>query len=408
MPAPDIVDRFIDAATSDGRRAWEMLKAYPDLSRAGFYAWLVLGGAEGVALSLTAQPYLAIARSGPHQVEPLVYVCFSRFGHARSPRARRIVATARVLLEAGADPNTRFHGEDGPLSCLYAASGLLGNAGLTQLLLEAGADPDDGESLYHATEHDDLTCLKLLLAHGARVTGSNALKHMLDRESAEGLSLLLAAGGDPNETNPQGDTALHWAVRRGRGTEIVRILIDHGAVLDARREDGRTAYALAVASGQTEVAQLLAASGADKALGVLDAYLAGRGPPPALLPPDSGRLLTHLAEAGRTAQTARLLKAGAPVDAKGDGGITALHYACWRGHVDMIRLLLDRGAPVDVRDDTYGGSPAGFLHHGATHCGEGDYATGARLLIAAGGWNETTPTGHPELDAVLREHGLIT
>ena len=39
---------------------------------------------------------------------------------------------------------------------------------LTRLLLEAGADPDDGESLYHATEAEDPECLQLLLEHGAQ------------------------------------------------------------------------------------------------------------------------------------------------------------------------------------------------------------------------------------------------
>ena len=100
---------------------------------------------------------------------------------------------------------------------------------------------------------------------------------MLDWESLEGLRLLLEAGGDSNETNPQGDTALHWAVRRNRSPEIVGFLLDHGADIDAVRHDGRTAYALAVVSGQTAVADLLAARGADIRLSAIDAFVAGPG-----------------------------------------------------------------------------------------------------------------------------------
>jgi ankyrin repeat protein len=123
-----------------------------------------------------------------------------------------LVETARVLLRHGADPNAFFLPEDlpnNPLSCIYAATGLNNNPALALALLEGGANRNDGESLYHSTEHHDLACMKLLLSHDAKVEGTNALKHMLDSEDSEGLQLLLDAGADPNETNEQGATALH-------------------------------------------------------------------------------------------------------------------------------------------------------------------------------------------------------
>ena len=76
---------------------------------------------------------------------------------------------------------------------------------------------------------------------------------MLDREDEAGLRVLLAAGADPNERNECGETALHWAVWRGTSVPTLAALIDSGADLDAQRKDGRTAYALAVQSGQSEV-----------------------------------------------------------------------------------------------------------------------------------------------------------
>ncbi|HVZ28995.1 MAG TPA: ankyrin repeat domain-containing protein, partial [Asticcacaulis sp.] len=181
-----LVARFVDAATSDIARARDILADHPDVATAGVYPALVLGNWQRVAETIEEDPDWVTEKSGPENVEPLVYVCFSRFAHGRSERAPQLALTARLLLSRGADPDTALESEDGRLSCLYAASGLLNNSELTQLLLEAGADPNDGESLYHATEHRDLTCLKLLLEHGARVTGSNAIKHMLDSERAEG------------------------------------------------------------------------------------------------------------------------------------------------------------------------------------------------------------------------------
>jgi len=402
-----LVTRFIDAATSDLRRARDLLADHPELRGAGFYVALVLGEWQWVAQAIEADPELATRKSGPDMVEPLVYAGFSRFGHVQAPEAADLALTVRLLLNHGADPDTAFQSEDGPLSCLYAACGLNGNVEITRLLLEAGADPDDGESLYHSMEQRDFACMKLLLDHGAKVIG---LKHMLDRESPDGLRLLLDAGGDPNETNPEGDTALHWAVRRNRSPAIVGILLDAGADIDAVRQDGRTAYALAVVSGQAAVAELLAARGADTRLSAIDAVVAGQGgevPRESALSPENARLLTHLAESGNLAKVEALLKAGVPVDARGDGGITALHYACWRGNASMIKLLLGYGAPLDPTDNIYKATPGGYLHHGSTNCGEGDYAESARLLIAAGVREWTEPSGNPAMDTVLREHGII-
>ena len=405
-----LVTRFISAATSDQRRARDLLADHPDLRGAGVYVGLVLGDWQQVARAIEADPEFATRKSGPDSVEPLVYLCFSRFGHHHASEAADLALTVRLLLNHGADPDTSLESEHGPLSCLYAACGLNGNVEITRLLLEAGADPNDGESLYHATEQPDLSCLKLLIQHGARVNGVNGLKHMLDWESPEGLRLLLDAGGDPNETNPQGDTALHWAVRRNRSPAVIDILLDHGADIDAVRRDGRTAYALAVVSGQTNVAEVLASRGADTRLSAIDAVVAGQGGEvlkESALSPENARLLTHLAESGNLAKVEALLEAGVPVDARGDGGITALHYACWRGNSALIKLLLAHGAPLDLADNMYKATPGGYLHHGATNCGEGDYAQSARLLIAAGFRAWDSPSGNPKMDAVLHEHGII-
>lgn len=407
-----LTDRFIDAALTDETRAAAMLADHPELAEAGLYAALVLGDWGRVAAALELDRELAVVPSGPNGCEPLLYVCFSRFGRKGAEREQKIALTARLLLTRDADPDAAFTADHGPLSCLYGASGVLNNAELTRILLEAGADPNDGESLYHATEHHDLECLRVLLEFGASVDGSNAIKHMLDREDPEGLRLLLEAGGNPNETNGEGDTALHWAVRRNRSPHIISMLIDFGADPDAAREDGRTAYALAVVSGQTSAAELLASRGADTRLSAIDTVIAGGSgdvPAESANSPANARLFTQLAEAGNLKAVKAMLDAGVPVESAGDGGITALHYACWRGDADMMKLLISEGAPLELADTMYGATPAGFLHHGSTNYGRGDYARGARLLINAGCSMAgcTTPSGNAGLDAVLKQKGLI-
>ena len=60
--------------------------------------------------------------------------------------------------------NTEYDADE---SALYGACGVANHAGMTELQLDAGADPDDDESLYHACEHFDTTCQELLHARGA-------------------------------------------------------------------------------------------------------------------------------------------------------------------------------------------------------------------------------------------------
>ncbi|MBI2688774.1 MAG: ankyrin repeat domain-containing protein [Acidobacteria bacterium] len=377
----DHITEFIDAAVSSRKRAEELLTAHPELAtNTGFYAALVLGNAKQIARELKTAPELATAKSGPQNCEPILYVCFSRL--ANKPG---LAQTAQILLSHGADPNTVYKEDGHTLPCLYAATGLNNNPALGDVLLNAGANPNDGESLYHSTEHADLTCLKLLLRHGAKPAGSNALKHMLDREDMEGLDLLLNAGADPNEVNGRNETALHWAAWRERTPAIIGKLLDHGANPQTRRDDGRTAYAIAVQTGQADVVQFMETRGAATEVSALDRALGEPIPQSVPLDPANHRLLPDLTASHRTAAVRALLEAGAPLDARGELGATALHWACWKGYADLVELLLQRGAPLDIEDEQFHADPAGWLDHGRENCGEpgGDYAAVESLLNQA-------------------------
>ena len=102
----ELVAAFIDAATSDFKRAEEILTANPKIAGAGFYVALVLGDWKQVNHTLTETPALINSKSGPQNCEPLIYLCFSRYANGKSKRAADIVETARVLLRHGADPST--------------------------------------------------------------------------------------------------------------------------------------------------------------------------------------------------------------------------------------------------------------------------------------------------------------
>jgi len=418
--------KFVDAATSDLRRATEMLAANPELAQAGIWAALVLGDVAAVKAVLDNDGGFATRKGGPDGFEPLIYVFFSRFANRVSGRSEAIVETARLLLAHGANASTSFTPpelKDNPLSCLYAATGLNDNPQLALVLLEAGANPNDGESLYHSTEHADHECTKLLLKYGANALRSNALNHMLDREDPVGVKLLLDTGMDLADLNHRGETSLHWAVYRRRSLSILEMLLERGAPLDVRRKDGRTAYALAMQSGQKETAALLRARGANTELSEVDALVAAWSDGDESLrrttsdairekvrSPENAKLLPDLAENHATASVRALLDAGVPIDSRGDMGETALHWACWKGYADLATLLVDRGASLAVQDSKYHATPPGWFGHGIRNSGErGDYAGVARALVGAHAkfLDADIPTGNEDVDGVLREAGVI-
>jgi len=418
---------FVKAALEDVRRAQDLLARHPDIAHAGLYVALVSGDVKRVDAVVSQSPAIALTKGGPRNWEPLLYVCFSRFAGGGSPRAADFAETARLLIGHGADVNASYVHErwpNSPLSCLYAAAGLNNNTALAHVLLDAGANPNDGESVYHSTEHYDLACFRLLLERGASLHRTNALKHMLDREEMEGLRLLLAAGADPNEVNQRGETALHWAVWRGRSTEAIAALLNAGAAVDARRNDGRTPYGMAVQSGQWETARLLESRGANTNISALDRFIGECAAAvdsdgidrilreaPKELPQEYHRFLADFAENHCVAGMRVLLASGVPVDARSEHGGTALHWACWKGYADEVKVLLEHGASLTIEDDSFHAPPPGWFSHGVQNCGEraGDYPEVARLLIAAGArfGEKDVPTGDEAVDAVLKERGVI-
>jgi ankyrin repeat protein len=236
------IEAFVRAATEGRReRAESILGAQPVLEHDPWVK-LVLGrGWDGDPNTV----------GGPRDWAPLLYACHSCFP---------TTALARDLLARGADPNGYFVNEYGNMSALYGAAGIRHDPELTLALLEAGANPNDGESLYHSTEAESPDCLRILLEHGAQTSDTNALAHALDEERLEHVRLLLEHGADPNE----GAWVAH-AVRRGRGPETVELLVSHGADVD--RPGGetwrgdvplRTPYQHAFLRGKEELAQVLA------------------------------------------------------------------------------------------------------------------------------------------------------
>ena len=80
---------------------------------------------------------------------------------------------------------------------------------------------------------------------------------------------------------------------------------------------------------------------------------------------DGPDALLEAARSGNRARVSALLDRGADVNAQSRYGVTALGFAAERGHFDVVRLLVERGARVDVADSFYGSRPIDFALRGS-------------------------------------------
>ncbi|HEY9227867.1 MAG TPA: ankyrin repeat domain-containing protein, partial [Gemmatimonadaceae bacterium] len=284
---------------------------------------------------------------------------------------------------------------------------------IARLLLDAGANPTDGESVFHAAEHNNVDALELLLASGANLNfvgdwGNTALYfllrwHDLEREARvrAGLVWLLEHGADPNvPSGKERENALHVAVRRGQSADVIRLLLEHGADVNARRGDGSTPWLIAKRAGLDDIASLLESAGAETTeLSPADLLLAAcargdvdaarRLSSPALieaLEPSDRVLLPDSATAGRASTALACVAAGFPVNTLDHMGATALHHAAISGDASLVRALLDAGSDITIRDNEHSATPLGWALFGVDHVkgSPGDYAGSVRALLDAG------------------------
>ena len=195
-------------------------------------------------------------------------MCASRWHFLDPDRAPGLVATARLLLDAGADLNARISASGRtPLNCATAsASGGVGHEALMRLLLERGAVPEDHDLYLTAFSGDDHRCLRLLLDHTPDVaaTAVMALAAPVSTKDTEGVRLLLEAGADPNryaDDEGQPTSAVYAAVRADCPAELIALLIAHGADPARPGPDGHTPQRLAAIRGRTDLAGLLGGNG---------------------------------------------------------------------------------------------------------------------------------------------------
>jgi ankyrin repeat protein len=389
--------------------ALRMLAEYPHLAQHDAYVACALGDEARIREAIAADASWVNRPGGPLKLPPLVAVTHSWF--AKDERNRdRFRQSVRVLLESGANPNqsigNRFppHSLSKPaeeqLSALYGAAGQALDPEMTRLLLVAGANPDDGESLYHSV--GSVECVRVLLEHGA-TPDSNVLANAIAHANLGSMRLLLEHGADPNKPGAQGFSPLLFAIRLRRPVEIVKMLLDSGADPHARTPKGQSAYKYALAAGLPDIAAVLAAAGAAEELSVEDAFVAACARCDetearrllsqnfdlfARLGPERLRYLPEMVWNGNDEPARLMVRLGWPITARGGDEPffgSALNWAVFRGNAAMTQFLLEHGASWTERHG-YNDNVMGTLSWASLNQPPdiGDWAACAGALVAHG------------------------
>jgi ankyrin repeat protein len=202
--------------------------------------------------------------------------------------SKNAIKVVELLLLIGVDPNIKNRAESPPL--LLAA--LLGYDTIINLLLDHGAKVNE-------LGKNRMTALCCALMDDGRARPEAEIKKT--------MSILLERGADLNLAEVNGSAPLHFAAQRGLH-EVVNLLIDKGAQINARGAIGKTALCWTI----------------------------GTIPSPSLRPQEMVKKTVTF-----------LLENGADPNMSSNNGDAPLHYAAELGFDEVVNLLLDKGARIN-------------------------------------------------------------
>jgi hypothetical protein len=265
------------------------------------------------------------------------------------------------------------------------------------------------------------------LLHYISANGVEGFRQKTPKNAVGITEVLLKAGAEVDaEANVYGGSATTLGLvatsvhpeRGGVQNALMQILLDYGSVMDHPRAGGNDGGAInsCLANGRPEAAVFLSSRGARLdlegaagvgRLNVVKSFFNEDGslkPSASIAQMQSGFIWAS--EYGHESVVEFLLDKGVDLRAGENTGQTALHLAAHCGQLEMIKLLLERGAPLEAKN-VYSGTVMGQATWSVMHGDPGiDFVPVIQVLLAAGANIEEAdyPTGNDRVDEVLRRH----
>lgn len=176
------------------------------------------------------------------------------------------------------------------------------------------------------------------------IEGRSAFHQAIIRGNQEAVAVFLRRGAEPNEPPSDHFRCFTPLALADDSVPIAKLLLDNGANPDAPAgKDGETALMCATKS---DVAVLLLERGANP--NAVDH--AGITP---LMAVAGRELRAYSSESDELAIARRLIDLGVPLDAQSTNGETALMHAARAGRLEMVKLLVERRARINIRSNEH-------------------------------------------------------
>ena len=348
---------------------------------------------------------------------------FARLADLELRAAKLALADAQLVIarEHGFESWPRFAKhiqgltrQDSPVSRFESAveAVVAGEAAKLEQLL--GENPElvreRSTFLHHAT-----------LLHYVGANGVESYRQKTPKNAVRIAEVLLRAGADINavadiyggsDTLGLAATSI-WPLMAGVQEALIDILLEYGANLHNER-----LVNACLGNGRGRAAEHLAKRGAS--LDLEGAAGVGRLDLVKTFFNEDGSLKTNAThkqmecgfawacEYGRTSVVEFLLGMGLKVDVM-PHGITGLHWAAYAARVDIVKLLLERKAPIQLRDGRHRGTPLGWALHAwgdpppEPKAEPRQYCEVVALLVAAGATVDSALPADPRCRSLLLE-----